>query len=321
MHQSIHFPWYLIKSSRFWQLITIILNWSTDACVQSLTMTSHQLNPGRMFLCNNISPGSRNSLHGYHINLLSTHFATQHSMDTCLTCQREINLSVGTHPIQLSMYIDSMMTCSQMRYILIPLLLIVDTLKPRYILGGRAILLMFSPGPNTSHSWVPYKTWYRNGELLTVSWATTHRNTTVTAYLHIFACYGLVIGGVNHTINIRTCSSNNIRHLSAQWTDLWTELDHRQKSGSFACVMWLIFSIGSLTHLSIFDNHILWQLVKWWTLAPSLLSLGWNQSITNGMTPPFRLIHRSHWDTLWDSLNMLATSWLLRSGIRTPTKF
>ena len=146
----------------------IILNLSTDACDQFLTTISPQLNPGRTFLCNKILPDSRDSLHGYHLSLLSTHFATQRSMDTCLTYQREINLSDGTHPIQLSMYIDSMMTCSQMRYILIPLLLIVDTLKPKYILAERAILLTFNPEPNTSHSWVPYKTWYRNGELLTV---------------------------------------------------------------------------------------------------------------------------------------------------------
>ena len=112
------------------------------------------------------------------------------------------------------MYIDSMMTYSQMRYTLILLLLIVDTLKPRYILGGRAILSTFSPGPNTSHSWVPCKTWYRNGELLTGSSVTMPKNTKVIELWPTSVCYGLVTGGVNHTINIKICLNVDTRLLN-----------------------------------------------------------------------------------------------------------
>ena len=151
-----------------------------------------------------------------------------------------------------------MMTCSQMRYILIPLLLIVDTLKPKYILAGRAILLMFNPEPNTSHSWVPYKTWYRNGELLTESLMTTHRSIKATGFLPTFACYGLVTGGVNLIINIRTCLNAGIKPLNVLLTNLWIGLDHPQKHGSFACATWHISSIVFQIHLSISDNHILW---------------------------------------------------------------
>ena len=115
------------------------------------------------------------------------------------------------------------------------------------------------------------------------------KNIIVTVYLPISACYGLVIGGVNHTTSIRTCLDDATRRLSAQSTDSWTELDRHQKLSSFVCVMWHISSIGFLIHLPTFDNLILSPQVTLPTSVFSFSSHGWNLYISN-VTPHSSLL-------------------------------